>query len=100
MHNTLLAALAAAALAGGAVSQTCTAGNLLLKNDRHPAAPTAATQVAVVPGLCIGEAAMSVFDVTGPVTVNSVSCMFANSIGTNGVQAAVDVEIFEADPEA
>lgn len=92
----LLSRAAAVCLLGGsAVAQLCNAGDTLLKNDIHPAVPSGATTVAIVPGLCDNEAAMAVFTVQGRVTVRKVSIMFGQAQGTNGVVAAVDVEIYD-----
>ncbi|MEO0478351.1 MAG: hypothetical protein AAF196_02600 [Planctomycetota bacterium] len=76
-------------------SQTCGSGELLVKNDILPANPTAAQQVAIVPGLCDGEAAMSVIQTGGPVRVRAVSALFAANGGLAGVQALADVEIYD-----
>lgn len=91
MHRPLLLA---ALLAGPCTAQICSAGDVLLKNDILPAAPGGAAAVAVVPGLCEGEAAMAVL-ATGPCTVRSVSVMFGSALGTGGVTAAVDVELYD-----
>jgi hypothetical protein len=85
----------AGALALPLAAQTCANGGILLKNDSLPAVPAGATAVAIVPGLCDGEAAMAVLTTPGPVTVNKVSVMFGAQFGTNGVIAAVDVEIYD-----
>lgn len=87
--------LFAAALCGPILAQACSSGDLLLKNDSLPAIPGGATAVAIVPGLCEGEAAMAALTAPGPVWVNKVSVMFAQAQGTNGVTAAVDMEIYD-----
>ncbi|MBI5851668.1 MAG: hypothetical protein HZB39_11685 [Planctomycetes bacterium] len=76
-------------------AQNCGTGNIILKNDTLPDLPSGATAVGVVPGLCEGEAAMSIFQTGGPVSVNSVAVMFGSYAGTNGVQAVVDIEIYD-----
>ncbi|GAB4155685.1 MAG: hypothetical protein Fur0037_24050 [Planctomycetota bacterium] len=81
---------------GGLLAQSCSPGDLLLKHDSLPAVPTGISSVAVVPGLCEGEAAMAVFDTPGAVTVRKVSILFGNApLGTNGNVAAVDIEIYD-----
>ncbi|MEQ1631675.1 MAG: hypothetical protein ABL997_04845 [Planctomycetota bacterium] len=96
MTSILRAFLAAALCSAAQLSaQACSAGDILLKNDQIPALPGAATAVAIVPGLCDGEAAMSVLTTSGPVFVNKVSAMFGAQFGTNGVVAAVDLEIYD-----
>ncbi len=77
------------------VAQACAPGDVMIKNDMLPALPGGATAVAIVPGLCDGEAAMSVLTTPGPVWVKKVSAMFGAQFGTNGVIAAVDVEIYD-----
>jgi hypothetical protein len=88
-------ALAALFAAGGLCAQACSPGDILLKNDSLPALPTGLTGVGIVPGLCDGEAAMAVLNTPGPVDVRKVSVMFGAQFGTNGVVAAVDVEIYD-----
>jgi hypothetical protein len=95
LSKSLLGALLAITLLGHLPAQNCGANSTLLKNDILPDNPSGALQVAVVPGLCVGEAAMSVFDAGGPVTVESVSIAFVNRFATNGIQAVVDVEIYD-----
>lgn len=96
MSHRLVAVLAALALPlVPLAAQACSAGDLLLKNDSLPALPGGATAVAIVPGLCDGEAAMSVLTTPGPVFVKKVSAMFGAQFGTNGVVAAVDLEIYD-----
>ena len=76
-------------------AQMCGMGEVLLKNDMLPDVPAGPQTVAIVPGLCQNEAAMAIFQVGGPATLYAVSVLFANSIGTNGIQAVVDVEIYD-----
>ena len=79
-------------------AQTCGPGQTLLKNDNLPAVPSGPTQVAVVGGLCEGEAAAAVFDVGGmgaQVKVHSAAIGYINNGGANGIQASVDLEIFD-----
>ncbi|MBK8975122.1 MAG: hypothetical protein IPM29_04305 [Planctomycetes bacterium] len=97
MRTTLLV-LSTLVLLGAAAptaAQSCGAGQILLKNDVLPDVPSGAYPVAPVRGLCDGEAAMSVFQTGGPVTVYSVAVLFAHQQGTNGAQAAADVEIYD-----
>ncbi|MGE3174966.1 MAG: hypothetical protein AB7O97_20225 [Planctomycetota bacterium] len=78
-----------------AAAQQCPPGDLLLKNDQLPPLPSGTPTVAIVPGLCDGEAAMAVLTTPGPVDVSEVSVMFGAQFGTSGVIAAVDVEIYD-----
>ncbi len=87
--------LLAAALPTTLAAQTCDPGDVLLKNDILPGVPQGLTTIAIVPGLCENEAAMSVLDFTGTVTVRKVSALFGNQFGTNGVVAIADVEIYD-----
>jgi hypothetical protein len=89
------AVLSVVALAGAAAAQACAPGDLLLKKDILPAVPVGPTTVGIVRGVCDGEAAMAVLTAPGPVWVNRVSVMFGSIQGTNGVVAAVDVEIHD-----
>lgn len=90
-----LGALATLAFAAGLAAQSCAPGDILLKNDLLAAVPGGTPTVAIVPGLCDGEAAMSVFTTTGPCDVRKVSAMFGAQLGTSGVVAAVDIEIYD-----
>ena len=93
MHN-LRRTVFALLIASPAIAQVCTPGDILLKNDILPGAPAGLNTVAVVPGLCDNEAAMAVLD-TGPCTVISVSAMFGQAQGTNGVIALCDIELYD-----
>ncbi|HHI80928.1 MAG TPA: hypothetical protein ENK02_13245 [Planctomycetes bacterium] len=75
-------------------AQTCKPGDILLKNDILPANGGTA-KVAIVSGLCVGEAAMSVLSAPGPVKINAVSVLFAHRSATNGIKAVVDIEIYD-----
>jgi len=77
------------------VGAQCGQGLKQLKNDALPAALGTLTKVAVVPGLCVNEAAMSVFNAGGPVDVHEVGIVFAHQTATNGIKALVDVEIYD-----
>jgi len=78
-----------------ALAQTCPPGSTLRKNDILPDIPMGPLPVAIVSGLCDGEAAMSVFTVPGPVRVHTMTILYANRFGTNGVTAAVDAEVYD-----
>ena len=85
-----------AALPASLCAQACGPGDLLLKNDTlPPVPPPVPTAVAVIPGLCPGEAAMTVLTTPGPCTVRSVSVMFGDVTGTPMLNAAVDLEIYD-----
>jgi hypothetical protein len=91
----LLALVLALHATGSLCAQICNAGGILLKNDLLPGNPSGTQTVAIVPGLCDNEAAMAVLTAPGPVNVDKVSVMFGAQFGTNGVVAAVDVEIYD-----
>jgi hypothetical protein len=76
-------------------AQTCGSGQNLLKNDAIPGVPSGATAVALVPGLCDGEAAMAVFRTSGAVRVEKAAVMFANNFGASGTLALVNLEIYD-----
>jgi hypothetical protein len=95
MRINLLALLAAASVLASLSAQTCGAGERLLKNDILPDNPTGQYTIGIVPGLCDGEAAMSVFNAGGPCRVKTVAIGYGHRFGTNGVQALVDVEIYD-----
>jgi hypothetical protein len=86
--------LAAAVLAVPLAAQ-CASGDRLLKNDVLPDVLPPQFQFGLVRGLCDNEAAMSVFDTGGPVRVREVGIVYAHRIGTNGVQAVADVELYD-----
>jgi hypothetical protein len=85
--------------AAPALSQTCNAGQTLLKNDNLPAVPPPGpTTVSVIQGLCEGEACGAVFNFAsvGPsIKVNLASVAYINVGGASGIQAAVDLEFFD-----
>lgn len=91
----LLPALLALAAATDAPAQTCGSGQSLLKNDAIPGVPSGATAVALVSGLCDGEAAMAVFRTSGAVRVDKAAVMFANNFGVSGTLALVNLEIYD-----
>jgi len=94
MRHFLALTLAAGVLASAIPAQSCNNGSTLLKHDVLP--PNGGTfKVAIVPGICVGEAVMKVFDAGGPVDVEMVAVGFAHKLATNGIQAAVDVEIYD-----
>jgi hypothetical protein len=90
-----LLAISSGILASATSAQTCGQGERLLKNDILPDNPSGQYPIGIVPGLCDGEAAMSVFNAGGPCKVKSVAIGYGHRLGTNGVQALVDVEIYD-----
>ncbi|MEZ6194672.1 MAG: hypothetical protein R3F20_02930 [Planctomycetota bacterium] len=87
---TVLCLLLSAALG----AQTfCTQGTIL-KHDTLPANPSGAQNVSIIQGLCEGEAAASVFDVSslGPtVTVNECGILFAASGGATAASGRLQI---------
>lgn len=78
-----------------ALAQVCGSTEVLLKNDILPAVPSGSYAVGLVRGLCVGEAAMGVFNAGASCKVKAVSVMFGHRIGTNGITALVDIEIYD-----
>ena len=97
----LLYAVAAAIAAGGAVAaQQCPdSSDTFWKNDKLPDIPGGApVGISIIPGLCEGEAAGSVFKIppgAGPMQLTQVAAPFAAPGGAPGFVAAVNVEIFD-----
>lgn len=78
-------------------AQSCGAGSLF-KNDSLPDVPSGQFSFSVIPGLCEGEAAGSVFDLpagSDPQKLTSVSFGFGSNGGVSGNIALVDIEIFD-----
>ncbi len=86
-------------LSASASAQTCPgAADQFWKNDNLPQNPSGATAVAVVPGLCPGEASGSVFNLTtgqAPQHVKQVSVGFGAQGGVGGKTAQVNIEIYD-----
>src|SRR5881392_3858710 len=81
------------ALAPALRAQTCAVGQTFLKNDVLPANPGSAS-VSVIQGLCEGEAAGCVFDVSsipGQVKLRSAAVGYVQAGGVNGTQALVNL---------
>ncbi|MEX1025282.1 MAG: hypothetical protein WD226_09410 [Planctomycetota bacterium] len=73
------------------------------KNDTLPDVPTSLTAVAVIPGVCDGEAIGTQFLLppgTPPQLIKSVAVPFGEQFGTAGFQALVNIEIYERSPGA
>jgi hypothetical protein len=98
MLRTLLAAALVLCSSLPAIAQTCGANQVFLKNDNLPQIPSGPTAVAVVQGLCEGEAMGCVFDVTSigtQVKLESAHFGFFNVAGANGIQAVVNLEVYD-----
>ncbi len=95
MRTSLVAWLTLTSLLPSLAAQTCGAGERLLKNDILPDNPSGAYTIGIVPGLCDNEAAMSLFNAGGPCKVKSVGIGYGHRFSTNGVQALVDIEIYD-----
>ncbi|PIE23851.1 MAG: hypothetical protein CSA62_05495 [Planctomycetota bacterium] len=94
-HKSCLPALLFLALSIPSYAQNCGAGSQLLKNDQLPANPTSFQRIALVPGVCPGDAVMSILDAGAPATIYSVSVGFAHKLAVGGARAIVDVEIYD-----
>jgi hypothetical protein len=95
-----LAGLAVAAFLGTglAEAQTCGPNEVFLKNDTLPAVPSGPLAVAVIRGLCEGEAMGAVFDVSGigtQVQLQNAAFGFFNVAGANGIQAVVNLKVHD-----
>ncbi|MEM7198624.1 MAG: hypothetical protein AAF628_00035 [Planctomycetota bacterium] len=82
-------------LAAAAPAQTCSAGGQLLKNDQYPAQLGGALPFAIVPGLCDGEAAMSIFNAGAPTNLTHVGIVYAEASGGSSASALIDIEIYD-----
>lgn len=95
----VLAAAAIALAPDAARAQACPGPNdNFWKNDGLPQIPGGAFAVAVVPGLCQGEAIGAVFTLPSaqsPQLLNKVAVGFGNQFGTSGFQALANVEIYD-----
>ena len=79
-------------------AQTCGAGQTLLKNDGLPATGGGSAQVSVIQGLCEGEAAGAVFDVSGlgsSLRVNSAAVGLFAGGGANGNQIQGNLRLYD-----
>jgi hypothetical protein len=88
----------AAALGTDARAQICpNASDVFYKNDIFPqVTPSTGLALAIVPGLCEGEAAGSVFTLSGPgpQKLTQVSCPFMSPSGT-GLPALVNLVVYD-----
>lgn len=96
-----LAAVVGAALP--AAAQVCPdpANDNFWKNDSLPQVPSGLTTVAVIPGVCDGEAIGTQFFLgsgTAPQLIKQVAVPFGEQFGTPGFQALVNIEIYERRP--
>ncbi|MFN0008129.1 MAG: hypothetical protein ACKVXR_09500 [Planctomycetota bacterium] len=89
-----IASALAFVLAPTARAQSCGSGETFIKNDVLPAIP-GQQAVSVIAGLCEGEAAGAVFNVSGPVQLRSAAIGFVNAFGFNGAQAVVNLVIYD-----
>lgn len=99
VRSIVSVALSLFAAAGLAHGQACnSAQSNFWKNDLLPQIPSGVTAVSVVPGLCEGEAAGSVYTLppgTPPQILEKVSVGFGANGGIGGFQALVNVEIYD-----
>lgn len=99
MKTPLALALALALpLAATPQAQNCPAGASLFKNDILPDVPAGQTSISIIPGLCEGEAAGTVFTLppgSNPQKLSTVAVGFGSNGGVQGNQAVVNVEIYD-----
>lgn len=94
----LIVVLALLGLAAPASGQLCgDPAHTFWKNDILPQAPAGAFSVAVLQGLCEGEAIAQVFDKTalGDQKVERVSVGFGHVLGGPGFSATCNIEIYD-----
>lgn len=87
----------AAALGTDARAQICPSpSDVFYKNDIFPQVPSGPLALAIVPGLCEGEAAGSVFTLSGPgpQKLSQVTCPFTSPTGT-GLSATVNLVVYD-----
>jgi hypothetical protein len=80
-----------------AAAQTCPNGSdVFYKNDVFPQVPAGGLPVAIVPGLCEGEAAGAVFTLSGPgpQRLTQVACPFTSPTGL-GLSATVNLVVYD-----
>ena len=97
MIRKVLAVALAAVLVPVLRAQSCNGGESFFKNDVLPANP-GSQAVSVIQGLCEGEAAGCVFDVTAVgavVKVKSAAIGYIQAGGVNGTTAAVNLKIYD-----
>lgn len=97
MLRQVLVVAAAAFLVPGLRAQSCAGGQSFFKNDVLPANP-GMQSVSVISGLCEGEAAGCVFDVSAvgsTVNVKSAAIGYIQAGGVNGTTAAVNLIIYD-----
>jgi len=98
MPRSALLVAAVLALAPQVPGQICGSGQVLMKNDTLPAVPTGGETTSVIQGLCEGEAAGCVFDVSGlgsAVTVTKASVGYINVGGAGGITASANLVIHD-----
>jgi hypothetical protein len=97
MLRPLVFASIALFIAPALEAQNCAPGQSFLKNDVLPANPGTAS-VSVIQGLCEGEAAGCVFDVTAvgaQVKLKSAAVGYVQAGGVNGTQALVNLKVYD-----
>jgi hypothetical protein len=96
MKRLALSLCAMLLAATSVAAQTCPGGNFF-KNDTLPDVPGGALPVAIIQGLCEGEAVAQVFDLSGfgPQKINKVSVGFGHIFGTPGLSAVINLEVYD-----
>lgn len=98
MKRSMIAAFLVAVSATMAIAQGCAPATTFLKNDNLPAVPSGPLAVSVIPGLCEGEAIGAIFDVSSigsVVRIDNAAVGYFNNAGANGIQAAVNLQIYD-----
>lgn len=87
-----------APVAAPVAAQGCPGPGTFWKRDTLPVAPSGLTGVSVIQGLCEGESAGVVFEMPATMPVQRITQVVAPwgaSLGVNGFQAALDVEVYD-----
>ena len=93
-----LAALVSSVLAAPLAAQSCDGAATLLINDNLGANPTGQVPVSIIQGLCEGEAAGCVFDVSSlssPVSVSKAAVGLFSGGGASGNQIQGNLRIYD-----
>lgn len=99
LAGAALSLLALVALAPSSLAQTCPGvTDTFWKNDTLPDNPSGSFGISVIPGLCEGEGAATVFNLvpgTPLQKLTQVVCPFGSAGGASGATALVNVQVFD-----
>ena len=99
MRRSIALFIAALAISSGlAHAQLCPPNQVFLKTDTLPDIPVGPLPVAVIRGLCEGEAMGAVYDVSSigsMVKLENGAFGFFNVAGANGIQAVINLKVYD-----